>query len=456
MTFPCGNCNCYYRETPPPNPGGEDIPLQEGGQSGSQGGRVITQQPGTGGREMGISLGSDNVLGMVEQAGSLLNNLLDSARMQRLGHYCYRTGTPWCREHCPGFLQWIWGGCCACCLETVDDPDNPSAQFLQQLIQQYGPICVGMSFQQLPHCTQKIEQGEPLGDGDKQEVENGCKLHRELLKAAQPRCMGESLVKLLQNNGLGEDMQQTPPWSLILQAVSEGALSFVTSSDNPPTCWILQPEQQPCPPPPTDEEQLQGAVGGAPAPQQKKHPAQECRVTCKLNFRTLLQKLSRLEVLSLESGYKGPLGQAAKQIVDLIKKSLKRLVASDLATFLGPGIGLSLESQVFEVLVLLCLLSKGYLPLDPLHPEQTVLDPRVQGPWQRILRKVLVTTTAGENIWRQTQGEAPRQAPPPPDPWDDDEIERDGIVTGGGFGIPCQCLRCWRKLPTEKRPNRWL
>ncbi|ETR79861.1 hypothetical protein X556_0828, partial [Chlamydia pneumoniae B21] len=176
------------------------------------------------------------------------------------------------------------------------------------------------------------------------------------------------------------------------------------------------------PPPPTDEEQLQGAVGGAPATQPKKNPAQECRVTCKLDFKVLLQKLSKLDVYCLSTGYQGPLGRAARPVLDTVKRSLKRLVVREPMIFQAPGIGLSLESKIFELMILLCLLSQGFLPLDPLNPEQPILDPRAQGPWQDILKEMLFTTMAGENIWRHTHGEPPRHPTPP----SGNEIEIDG------------------------------
>ncbi|WP_100934082.1 hypothetical protein [Candidatus Chlamydia corallus] len=392
MTWPCGNLNCFYREQPRRTQE-EDIPLQEQGQSSNQGQHTITQQPGSQNqREMGFSIEPPgNVLHLVEQAGSLVEKLLDNARMQRLGNYCYRTGTPWCKTHCPSFLQWIWGGCCACCLDTENTPENPQAQFLKELVEKFGPICVGMVFQQTPNCANKIEKGENLSPTEQKMLEDLCKCQIQALKKTPQKCMAESMAKVLGNQELGEDILIKDLFFQLFTTVIEAKTKGAVSTSSPPNCWILQ--ASPTLPSPSDEEQLQGAVGGAPA---STEGSGDCRTTCKLNYKTFLRKLSRLEVFSLESGYTGPLGQASISVLDLIKKTLKLLVGPNSKFFTFHGIGLSLESHVFEILVILCLLAHGYIPLDPLDEKRPCIDPEKDGPWQKRLQELLTTTERGK------------------------------------------------------------
>ncbi|SPN74173.1 hypothetical protein C10C_1042 [Chlamydia serpentis] len=375
MTCPIGGFSCFYREQPR-NPQPENIPLQ--GQDPSN--PPITQQPR---REMGFNISSpEGLLDTAKQAGQLVNDLLDSARMQRLGNYCNRTGTPWCEQHCPGFLQWIWGGCCACCLNTTDNPDNPQSIFLQELVNLFGPICVGLAFQHYPEHQTKVQSGLMLNESEKADLKNICQQTLTALQKTQTHCLAYPLRCLLLSNESGDNISEGEYSSKVLEAVCSVSAPGVFSPDNPPTTWILQADSSAAQED-SDDTLLQGAVGGAP------RASSSYRVTCKLNCKHLLHKLARLEVYSVDSGYTGPLGQAAQTVVDQIKRTLKCLVLGTGTLFQTPGFGLSLESDVFQLLVLLCLLAQGYIPVDPLDPSKPCIDPDAEGPWQNIIRTLL-------------------------------------------------------------------
>ncbi|ANH78228.1 hypothetical protein [Candidatus Chlamydia sanziniae] len=374
----CGfpNLDCYYREQHDNNPEQvENIPLQP-----------VTQQPKSRTREFGFSLGETTLLDIISGGGKILSNLLNSNQVQRTGRYCDDTCSPWCEETCPRGLNWLWHCCCICLLNPPMLPDEDSlALYLQSLREKFGPICLYQALCKCSGICEKVQaEGRPLSDSEKNQLENACQQAQGNLKSLVSKNMGNTLTELLSDSGKAPN-----PDSPLVSAVRQAEIS--PRPGEPPVCWILQP------PSPGEGEPTAPTSVPDISPS---HYNPDCRSTCKLNPRKLEKNLSHLQVTCLyDPSYQGPLGHVgAKSVVATLLKALVALIHDHTDLFTIPGVGLSLELNVFNSLLLLCLLIQGYLPLDPLSGE-TPFDPDdLNNPWTKVLNQLIMKLKISDKI----------------------------------------------------------
>lgn len=399
---PCPGGSCSLSYTGRGSSPEESISLSSSGST-----PPITTQPGrAGGREkhleLKLSWGEDSVLDLIEKSGSLFDKFLKNPRVKRTTHYCNKTGTPWCREHCPALCNWIWGCCCSCC--DGDDSPNPLTpeqvrEFLQEMKNKYGVIVVGAALGSGGGEMLMQAQGNDPNAPWKNAFEDLClSTHQELSKKLNLQISKELYKEVCTS-------ENAPPLDApIVKAVAE-AKDDPTAPSNLPTFWVLY----------DDGEAQEGAqsAGGSSLP--------ICKQAVRLNFSRLQVQLSRAFATSVSSGYKykGPLGEKSVEVVGLLKKVLSSLTKD--SHFLNiEGTGVSLNKELYLQVLALCVFAVGYIPLDKQAPDTMPFDPRKPSPWAQVLDLFWNTATEVD----QSQ--------------DDDTT--DGAHGGGsGSGIVPQC-----------------
>lgn len=397
---PGGSCSLNYT-------GGGSSPEESISLSSSGSTPPITTQPGRArGREkhleLKLSWGEDSVLDLIEKSGNLFDKFLKNPRVKRTTHYCNKTGTPWCREHCPALCNWIWGCCCSCC--DGDDSPNPLTpeqvrEFLQEMKNKYGVIVVGAALGSGGGEMLMQAQGNDPNAPWKNAFEDLClSTHQELSKKLNLQISKELYKEVF-------TPENAPPLDApIVKAVAE-AKDNPTAPSNLPTFWVLY----------EDGEAQEGAqsAGGSSLP--------ICKQAVRLNFSRLQVQLSRAFATSVSSGYKykGPLGEKSVEVVGLLKKVLSSLTKD--SHFLNiEGTGVSLNKELYLQVLALCVFAVGYIPLDKQAPDTMPFDPRKPSPWAQVLDLFWNTATEVD----QSQ--------------DDDTT--DGAHGGGsGSGIVPQC-----------------
>ncbi|ETF37870.1 hypothetical protein DBDeUG_0569 [Chlamydia pecorum] len=364
---PCPGGSCSLNYTGWGSSPEESISLSSSGST-----PPITTQPGrAGGKEkhleLKLSWGDDSVLSLIEKSGRLFDSFLKSPRVQRTTRYCNETGTPWCKEHCPSLCNWIWGCCCSCC--DGDDSLNPltpeqAREFLQEMKDKYGVIVVGATLGSGGGEVLLQAQGNDPNAPWKQAFEDLClSTHQELNKKLNLQISKELYEEV-------SKPENAPPIDAPIVKAVEEAKDDPTAPSNLPTFWVLY----------DDGEAQEGAqsAGGSSLP--------ICKQAVRLNFSKLQAQLSRAFVTSVSSGYKykGPLGEKAVEVVDLLKKVLSSLTKD--SRFLNiEGTGLSLNKELYLQVLALCVFAVGYIPLDKQAPDTMPFNPLEPSPWALIL-----------------------------------------------------------------------
>nr|WP_244989840.1 hypothetical protein [Chlamydia abortus] len=91
--------------------------------------------------------------------------------------------------------------------------------------------------------------------------------------------------------------------------------------------------------------------------------AHEQRSGYSLNIQRLQRQLSQLEVLDMNSHTTGFLGFQARAAINILLLILNKYVSKEKNIFDHPGFGLSIEESKYRTLLLLSLLTLGFVPL---------------------------------------------------------------------------------------------
>ncbi|WP_201457118.1 hypothetical protein [Chlamydia sp. 17-3921] len=242
MCLPCP-CSFSARVTTggPGDDGNENVPLNQ------QGAPVITQQPARGEKgkatvDFIIKVGGGDFLETIQNSGQVLTSFLDNQHTQKALTSCDRRCTPWCKEHCPECCSWLLSCCFDCCINGEEHFDPKAAHdFVKEMKEKYGPICVGMALGNGGGevLLQNIGPDGSVDHDKKSDFENrciqcskelgkrlGCEISRELFETANnpQNCPGINSILVQRLTEL-------------VEAKHEG--KGIPVAQNLPTFWVL-------------------------------------------------------------------------------------------------------------------------------------------------------------------------------------------------------------------------
>ncbi|MFJ1509764.1 hypothetical protein SBV45_05260 [Chlamydia crocodili] len=301
----------------------------------------ITTQPGSS-SEFSLKVGDPTLLDTIRAAGDLVSDALNSARVQRTSQFCQDSCRPWCADNCwSPFLCFF--DCLCTCMITPDDQVGSEEKyddlsgFIQHQRDEFGPICVGIAMKNGPWDISKLlAEGLTLSAEQKYQFSEKCREAKDQLGRCLKGGSQQELFKVANNAHQLPSKGSTEVENVrkSLEESIDGA--FIPSI---PTCLILYPSE---------------ANEGA---------SNDQRSGYNLNIQRLQHQLSQLEVLDLNSQDTGFLGFQSRAVVSVLQLTLNKYVDEAKNTFDSPGFGLNIEESKYRTLLLLSLLSLGFVPL---------------------------------------------------------------------------------------------
>ncbi|WP_375793206.1 hypothetical protein O1W69_03635 [Chlamydia sp. 12-01] len=312
----------------------------------------ISQQPGSS-SEFNLKIGDPSLLDTIRAAGDLVSDALNSARVQRTGQFCQDSCRPCCEKNCCSPFLCLFDCLCTCLITPEDrvgsdDKYDDLSEFIQNQRDEYGPICVGIAMKNGPWDVSKLlAEGLTFSSEQKYQFSQKCKEAKEQLGRCLKGGSQNELFKIANNSHLLPSTGSTE-----LENVRKSLAESVKNAPIPslPTCLVLYPSEN------TDSA------------------SSEQRSGYTLSIQRLQQQLSQLEVLDLDSKESSFLGFQSRAVINVLIFTLSKYVDEAKSTFDSPGFGLTLEESKYRILLLLSLLSLGFVPLGAQQEQPSCLE----------------------------------------------------------------------------------